>query len=235
MHNIFFALFLFHLSRKCRKSVAGGRCDVSTCHRNAGKVWQVGGMMMPPVTEIQGKCARWAMRCFHLSQKCCESVPGGRYDDATCHRNAVKVWQVDGAMLLPVTEMWEKCGRWTVRCCYLSRKRCESTTGGRCAASTCHGNAAKVCQVWCFHLSRKCCKSVAGGRCNVAPVTEMLGKYDRWTLCCFYLSRKCCESMPSGRYGASTCHGNAGKVCQVDGMMLPPLTEMRRKCARWAV
>ena len=167
MHNIFFALFLFHLSRKCRKSVAGGRCDVATCHRNAGKVWQVDGMMLPPVTEMLGKCGRWAVRCCHLSWKCCESVAGGRYDDATCHRNAGKVCQVGDAMLPPVTEMLRKCGRWT------------------------------VC---CFHLSRKCGESVAGGRCDVA-----------------------------------TCHGNVGKVWQVDGMMLPPVTEMRRKCARWAV
>ena len=35
---------------------------------------------------------------LHLSRKCGESVPGGRYDDATCHGNAGKVCQVDGAI-----------------------------------------------------------------------------------------------------------------------------------------
>ena len=122
---------------------------------------------MPPVTEMLEKCSRWTVRCCYLSQKCGESVTGGRYDDATCHGNVGKVWQVDGAMLL--------------------------------------------------------------------PVTETLRKYDRWTLCCFYLSRKCCESTTGGRYDDATCHGNAGKVCQVDGMMLPPVTEMQGKCGRWTV
>ena len=70
--------------------------------------------MLPPVTEMLGKCGRWTLCCFHLSRECRKSVAGGRCGAATCHRNAGKVCQVDGAMLLPVTEMWEKCGRWTV-------------------------------------------------------------------------------------------------------------------------
>ena len=121
--------------------------------------------MLPPVTEMLGKCGRWAVRCCHLSWKCCESVAGGRYDVSTCHRNAGKVWQVDGMMMPPVTEMQGKCVRWAVRCCHLSWKCCESTTGGRCAASTCHGNAAKVCQV---------------GDMVLPPVTEMPEKCSRW-------------------------------------------------------
>ena len=92
----------------------GGRCGVATCHRNAGKVCQVGGMMFPPVAEMPEKCARWTLCCFHLSQKCRKSVPGGRYAASTCHGNAAKVWQVDGVML------------------HLSRKCGESVPGGRC-------------------------------------------------------------------------------------------------------
>ncbi len=157
---------------------------------------------MPPVTGMLGKYARWAVWSCHLSQECRGSVSGGMYDVSTCHGNVGKVWQVDGMMLPPVTEMLGKCGRWAVRCCHLSWKCCESVAGGRCAASTCHGNVGNVCQVgcpmfppvtgmrgkcgrWtlcCFHLSRKCRKSVAGGRCNVAPVTEVREKCARWTV-----------------------------------------------------
>ena len=107
-------LFSFHLSRKCCESVAGGMYDVSTCHGNAAKVCQVEGMMFPPVAEMPEKCARWEVRCFHLSRKCCKSVSGGRYDASTCHGNAAKVWQVGGMMLPPVMEMWEKYDRWAV-------------------------------------------------------------------------------------------------------------------------
>ena len=125
----------------------GVRYDVATCHGNAGKVWQVDGMMLPPVTEMLQKCGRCDVRCFHLSQKCRKSVPGGRCDASTCHGNAAKVWQVGGAMLPPVTKMRGKCARWAVLCSHLSRKCGESVSGGRYDDATCHGNAGKVCQV----------------------------------------------------------------------------------------
>ena len=192
----------FHLSQECRESVPGGRYDVSTCRRNAGKVCPVDAMLLPPVTEMLGKCGRWTVRCCYLSRKCGKSVAGGRCDVATCHGNAAKVRHVDAVLLLPVTEMWEKCGRWTVRCSYLSRKCRESVSGGRCDVATCHGNAAKVRQVDAVLL---------------LPVTEMLRKYAKWEIWCFHLSRKCGESVTGGRYDDATCHGNAGKVCQVDG------------------
>ncbi len=195
----------FHLSRKCWESVAGGRCDVATCHGNAVKVWQVDAVLLPPVTGMWETCGRWDVRCFHLSRKCCESTTCGRCAASTCHGNAAKVCQVGDMVLPPVTEMRGKCDRWTVRCCYLSRKCGKSVAGGRCDVATCHGNAAKVRQVDAVLL---------------LPVTEMLRKYAKWEIWCFHLSRKCCKSVAGGRCGAATCHRNAGKVCQVDGVML---------------
>ena len=50
-------------------------------------------------------------------------------------------------MLPPVTGMPEKCSRWEVWSCHLSQECGESVSGGRYDASTCHGNAEKVCQV----------------------------------------------------------------------------------------
>ena len=157
---------------------------------------------MPPVTGMLGKYARWAVWSCHLSQECRGSVSGGMYDVSTCHGNVGKVWQVDGMMLPPVTEMLGKCGRWAVRCCHLSWKCCESVAGGRCAASTCHGNVGNVCQVGCPMMP---------------PVTEMREKCARWAVRCFHLSQKCGKSVPGGRCDDATCHGNAGKVCQVGG------------------
>ena len=56
------------------------------------KVCQVEGMMFPPVAEMPEKCARWEVRCFHLSRKCGESVPGGRYNAAPENQRRI-LWE----------------------------------------------------------------------------------------------------------------------------------------------
>ena len=215
---VFTTVSTVHLACFSRRSVLSGRNTPSTCHSFAAFSCQVASLLLPPGTLFQHFCARWHVRCFHLSQFSGIFVPGGDF----CYP--------------PGTVFRYFRTRWHLRCFHLSQFRGIFVTGGMSAAPTCHSFPVFSCQVatslfppvtlflhfrarWhlhCFHLSQFSSISVPGGvsaapTCHgfpafpfqvasllFPPVTVSRHFRSRWHLRCSHLSQFCGIFVPGG-------------------------------------